>query len=187
VEIVKEFLSGALLLKYSAFEDERGLTSVPFHGTEFSRCADRYFVISQTLLSKSSRNCLRGMHYQDSSAPVAKIVSCLSGKIQDVIVDLRQASPTFGQWACVELSFDDATQIYIPAGMAHGYLTLSDTSTVFYLQEGFYNSEASCILAWNDPDVNIKWLLNENTTPDMSDRDRNQGISLADYKHNPQF
>lgn len=187
MEIVEELLPDVFLLRYNVFEDDRGSTAVPFHGIEFSRCAGREFNISQTLLSKSSRNCLRGMHYQDSSAPVAKIVSCLSGKIQDAIVDLRQTSPTFGQWVCVELSFNDALQIYIPAGMAHGYLTLSDSSTVFYLQEGLYNSEASCILAWNDPDVNIEWLLNENTPLDMSDRDRNQGISLEQYKHDPQF
>lgn len=187
MEIVKEFLPGAFLLKHDAFEDSRGSTAVPFHIEEFFRCTGRNFNISQTLLSKSNRNCLRGMHYQDNSAPVAKIVSCLSGEIQDVIVDLRQASPTFGEWVSINLRHNDVLQVYIPIGMAHGYLTLSYSSAVFYLQEGLYNAEASCILSWNDPDVNIEWLMNEHDSPNISERDQNQGISFREYEKNPQF
>jgi len=187
MEIVRELLPGAFLLRYNVFEDDRGLTSIPFHGAEFNHCTGQKFNISQTILSKSGRNCLRGMHYQDSSSPVAKIVSCLSGKIQDVIVDLRQASPAFGEWVCVELCYNDGLQVYIPAGMAHGYLTLNDWSAVFYLQEGLYNSEASCILTWNDPIVNIGWRLNEDDPLNISDRDRNCGISFEQYKRVPQF
>ncbi|MHC4196271.1 MAG: dTDP-4-dehydrorhamnose 3,5-epimerase family protein, partial [Planctomycetota bacterium] len=143
MKIVRELFPGTFVLEYNVFKDNRGLTTAPFHELNFIRCIGHGFSISQTLLSESLANCLRGMHYQNNSAPISKIVSCLSGKIQDVVIDLRQKSSTFGQWASVELCHNDAFQIYIPVGVAHGYLTLSDSSLVFYLQEGFYDPEAS--------------------------------------------
>jgi dTDP-4-dehydrorhamnose 3,5-epimerase len=151
MKVTQELLPGVFVIEYPNFEDRRGSLGIPFNATEFEGATGRPFVVSQTMHSVSKKNVLRGLHYQDATAPVAKLISCHRGKIYDVIVDLRDRSQSFGCWVAIELSGDDFRQIYAPPGTAHGYLSLTEGSEVFYYQDGEYNPGAACILRWDDP------------------------------------
>ena len=133
--------------------------------------------------SASSYGVLRGMHYQDTSAPLAKLVRCTVGKILDVAIDLRISSPTFGKWFSTELSAENKRQLYVPIGLAHGFSTLSDYAEVQYKQTGYYSPDAEAGIAWNDPDVGIEWPY---PNPVLSRKDQQQQ-SLADYRKKPAF
>ena len=133
--------------------------------------------------SRSSYGVPRGMHYQDMTAPMGKLLRCTVGRIFDVAVDLLVSSPTFGKWFSVELSADNKKQIYVPVGFAHGFATLSDVAEVQYKQTSFYTPSSEGTLAWNDPDVGIQWPL---TSPTLSKRDQN-GMSLKEYLKKPAF
>jgi dTDP-4-dehydrorhamnose 3,5-epimerase len=116
--------------------------------------------------SRSARGVLRGMHYQVGQA---KLVRCARGSILDVLVDLRRGSPTFGAWESLELSEENARQLYIPNGFAHGFCVTSDLADVVYKVSTYYDPSAEAGIAYDDPDVGIQW-------PDielqLSDRDR---------------
>ena len=112
---------------------------------------------------------LRGMHYQEYPYQQAKLVTCVSGKLWDVVVDLRKGSPTYKNWAAFELMALSGKSLYIPHGCAHGFLTLMDHSTVAYLIEGWYMPEQSRVFRWNDPEIAIDWPVDD---PILSDRDK---------------
>lgn len=118
----------------------------------------------------TTKGTVRAFHFQQSPHEQAKLVSCVSGKIWDVMVDLREGSPTQFQWDAIELTAGDGKSLYIPAGCAHGFATLEDNSTVAYLIEGDYVAEASCVLRWNDPTLNVPWPVKN---PILSEKDRN--------------
>jgi dTDP-4-dehydrorhamnose 3,5-epimerase len=108
--------------------------------------------------SRSVRGVLRGMHFQ-VGAGVAKLVRCTRGRIFDAAVDLRAGSPTYGQWAAVELDDESMRELYVPVGFAHGFCVLSDVADVVYKQTAYYDPEVERGIAWNDPDVAIEWPL----------------------------
>jgi dTDP-4-dehydrorhamnose 3,5-epimerase len=116
------------------------------------------------------KGTLRGMHFQKSPHGQAKLVSCVSGRVWDVMVDLRPDSPTFGKWHGTELAAGSGTAVYIPAGCGHGFVTLEPNSTVAYLIEGDYQPNAGRVLKWDDPTVGIEWPV---SNPTMSDKDAN--------------
>lgn len=183
MEIVGGLLPGVFLIKSQIFKDNRGSLSIPFEAKTLENCLGRPFNVNQTMCSVSRKDVIRGLHYQDDTAPVAKLVSCVKGAVYDVIIDLRQESFFYGEWICIELSQVDAYQVYVPEGCAHGYLSF-DRSEVFYYQDGLYSPEASKIMAWDDPDLAINWPVKK---PILSGRDRTQGGSWQDYKRNPIF
>ncbi len=111
---------------------------------------------------------LRGFHFQKSPYGQAKLVSCVSGKALDVIVDLRRDSSSFGNWHATELEAASGKSIYIPAGCAHGFLTLEPNTTIAYLIEGEYLPQAGRVLRWNDPKLAVAWPV---TDPILSDKD----------------
>jgi len=133
--------------------------------------------------SRSEYRVLRGLHYQDMRAPMAKLVRCTVGKILDVAVDLRVHSSTFGQWFSIELSAENKTQLLVPVGFAHGFATLSEVCEVQYKQSGFYQPETEGGIIWNDPDVGIQWPFDN---PILSKRDQNQAL-LSQYRKKPAF
>ena len=102
---------------------------------------------------------VRGLHFQHTPHGETKLVQCAKGSIYDVVVDIREESPTYLQWAGVELSDSNGMMIYVPAGFAHGYQTLSDAANVVYLVSEFYAPEAEGGLRYNDPKLAIKWPL----------------------------
>lgn len=183
MKIISELLEGVFVLKNEIYRDTRGSLSVPFNVKKFSEHIGP-FSLSQTMYTLSSKSVLRGLHYQNNSCPISKLVSCLSGAIYDVVVDLRRNSTTFGQWAGIHLDETDSLQVFVPAGVAHGFMALAESSSVFYYQSGDYSLSASRILKWNDPDLGITWPVE---TPILSDRDKDDAISWQDYKNNPSF
>jgi dTDP-4-dehydrorhamnose 3,5-epimerase len=126
--------------------------------------------------SRSARGVLRGLHYQVRQ-PQGKLVRVVRGSVFDVAVDLRQSSPTFGQWVGAELSEENQRQMWVPAGFAHGFLVTSDSADFLYKTTDYYAPEHERCLAWNDPSVGVAWPL-AGITPQLSAKDL-QGQALA--------
>lgn len=133
--------------------------------------------------SRSVLHVLRGLHFQDASAPMAKLVRCTRGKVLDVAVDLRLDQSTFGTWVAVELSEDNLKQLFIPVGFAHGVVSLSETSEVQYKCSAYYTPSAERTIRWDDPDLAIEWGVSQ---PLVSHKDQG-GMSLAAYRDKPAF
>lgn len=122
----------------------------------------------ESFYSISCKNSLRGMHYQKSPHQIAKLIYCIDGEILDVFLDIRKDSPTYGQFDSHILTQKNAKMVYLPEGIAHGFLTLSEKSTVVYLQSKEYNQEADAGILWNSFGMN--WGIDD---PIISDRDKN--------------
>ena len=175
-------LAGLMKVDIEYFSDERGFFIESWHKRDFAAAGlDLEFV--QEGHSRSGRNVLRGLHYQDMTAPMGKLLRCTVGAIYDVAVDLRMSSPTFGKWFGIELSAENKTQLYVPEGFAHGFATISDVAEVQYKQTGFYTPSSEGTISWNDPDIGVAWPISE---PTLSARDQ-QGMSLREYREKPAF
>jgi dTDP-4-dehydrorhamnose 3,5-epimerase len=137
-------------------------------------------VFAQDNQSRSSKLVLRGLHYQLPPHAQAKLVRCVQGEIFDVAVDIRRGSPTFGQWIGAHLSGDNHSQLWVPAGFAHGFLVLSDTADVLYKASGFWNKEAERSIRWDDPALAIAWPFPPGEgEPSVSEKDL-QAPTLAE-------
>ena len=175
-------LDGLVVVEIDYFQDERGFFIESWHKRDFASAGlDIEFV--QEGHSRSGQGVLRGLHYQDMTAPMGKLLRCTVGRVFDVAVDLRVSSPTFGKWFGLELSADNKKQVYVPVGFAHGFATLSEFAEVQYKQTGFYTPSSEGTLSWNDPDVGVQWPI---ARPTLSRRDQN-GMSLKDYTKKPAF
>ena len=176
-------LDGLLVVEIDFFRDERGFFMESWHKRDFAEAGLPYEFV-QDSHSRSTYSVLRGLHYQDMRAPIVKLVRCTVGRVFDVAVDLRVSSPTFGQWFGIELTAENKTQLLVPLGFAHGFLTLSDVCEIQYKQTEYYRPEAEGGVAWNDKDIAIDWPLRD--PPILSRRDQNQP-SLKQYLQNPAF
>lgn len=168
MEIKEGKLTDSLVIQPKIHGDDRGFFQELW--SDRSELAERIgtpFV--QDNLSRSSRGVLRGLHFQNPR-PQAKLVHVLDGEILDVIVDLRQSSPTFGQWETYILNGNNRAQIFIPEGFAHGFTVLSESALFSYKCTGFYYPEHERTLIWNDPWLGIDWKLDE---PLLSEKDGN--------------
>lgn len=175
MQVYATTLPDVLLVEPQVWSDHRGHFSEAFNARQFHLCTglDPQFVQDNQVLSK--KNVLRGLHYQIKQ-PQAKLVRVTQGRIFDVAVDLRKSSPRFGCWAGVELSADNAKQLWIPEGFAHGYLALDEVVQVVYKTSRYYAPSFERCIAWNDPGINVLWpLVGE---PILSAADR-LGVSLA--------
>jgi dTDP-4-dehydrorhamnose 3,5-epimerase len=175
-------LDGLVVINIDHFQDERGFFIESWHKRDFAEAGlpDQFVQDSH---SRSRYGVLRGLHYQDMRAPLAKLVRCTVGKILDVAIDLRISSPTFGRVFTVELTAENRTQLFVPVGFAHGFATLSDFCEVQYKQTGYYQPSCEAGIAWNDPDLGIDWPIKD---PILSERDQNQ-MSLKQYRETPAF
>ena len=179
----KTSLDGLFVVEIDCFRDERGFFMESWHKRDFAEAGLPYEFV-QDSHSRSTYSVLRGLHYQDMRAPIVKLVRCTVGRVFDVAVDLRVYSPTFGQWFGIELTAENKTQLLVPLGFAHGFLTLSDVCEIQYKQTEYYRPEAEGGVAWNDKDIAIDWPLRD--PPILSRRDQNQP-SLKQYLQNPAF
>ena len=164
-------LPGVFILEPRVFEDGRGFF---FESYNQQVMADAGIVeqFVQDNHSCSSRNVLRGLHYQ-VKRPQGKLVRVADGEILDVAVDLRRSSPSFGRWEAVRLSGENKRMLWIPVGLAHGFRVLSDRAHVLYKATDFYSPEHERTLAWNDPQIKIKWELDGE--PIVSAKDQRGG------------
>ena len=145
------------VIEPKVFEDNRGFFMETYNKKDFKEIGiNEEFV--QDNHSKSVKGVLRGLHFQ-KEYPQAKLVRVIRGEVYDVAVDLRKGSETYGRYYGVYLSSENKKQFFIPRGFAHGFLVLSDEAKFTYKCDDVYNHEAEGGLAWNDPDVNIKWPM----------------------------
>jgi dTDP-4-dehydrorhamnose 3,5-epimerase len=152
-------ISGARLVEPEPRRDDRGFFARLWCREEFAAhglSAD--FVQCNNSFSRD-RGTMRGLHYQAEPHGEAKLVSCVRGRVFDVIVDLRPASPSYRQWFGIELTAENRLMVYVPAGCAHGYLTLEDASEVVYPVTAPYHPASERGLRWNDPAIGIAWPM----------------------------
>ena len=160
MEIEHTNLKNCFLIYPSVFEDERGDFQEFFNEKVYNlKIGNIRFV--QDNVSVSQKGVLRGLHFQIGESSQAKLVSVLKGKAQDVVVDLRPDSSTFGNYCSVELSEKNRKQIFIPRGFAHGFLALEENTILFYKCDNFYDPNAESGVLFNDPYLKIEWCLFE--------------------------
>ena len=156
----KTDIEGVLLLEPQRYGDARGYFVESFNAERFRQVTGLEICFVQDNESRSVRGVIRGLHYQKAPYAQAKLVRVVAGKVLDVVVDLRKSSPTFGKHLTVELSAENGLQLFIPKGLAHGYAVLSEEAVFQYKCDAYYAPEAECGIAWNDPDLGIKWPIN---------------------------
>jgi len=168
-------LPDVFVLEPRVFGDERGFFLESYSAKVFARLgiADAFV---QDNHSFSMRNVLRGLHYQIQHVQ-GKLVRVAEGEILDVAVDLRRSSAGFGKWEAVRLSGQNKRMLWIPAGFAHGFRVISETAHVLYKATDYYAPEYERTIAWNDPDLKIKWEVGDE--PIVSAKDQ-RGVSLRD-------
>lgn len=149
-----------LLIEPRIFEDARGFFFESFREDIFKKETLLNVSFVQDNHSKSSQGVLRGLHYQIPPHAQGKLVRVIQGEVLDIAVDIRQSSPTCGQYIAEILSSENKKQLYIPEGFAHGFLTLSKTSEFLYKTTNFYSPESERCILWNDANLNIKWPHN---------------------------
>jgi len=167
------------LIEPTVFGDERGFFYESFNARAFAQAtgADVQFV--QDNHSKSAKHVLRGLHYQ-SQQPQGKLVRVTGGAVFDVAVDIRPQSPSYGVWVGEILSADNRRQLWIPAGLAHGFLVVSESAEFLYKTTDFYAPQHEKCIRWDDPTLNITWPLDGNQ-PQLSSKDT-QGQLFLDTR-----
>lgn len=160
-------LPGVLIVEPDVHQDSRGFFLETWHIEKY-REAGIDVAFKQDAHSSSQKGTLRGLHGQRTLAQ-GKLIRVIAGAIYDVVVDVREGSPTFGRWVSVELSAENFRQIYLPPGMAHGFCVLSDVAQVEYKCSEVYHPEDEFGIIWNDSDLGIKWPTSE---PLLSERDK---------------
>ena len=165
-------LKGAYLIELEEFSDNRGTFARQFCKNEFAALGVDFNICQCNISKNRKKNTLRGMHYQKTPFLEPKLVSCFKGRFFDVVVDLRRDSPTYLQWAGVELSESNNKMLYVPPNFAHGFQTLEDDTTVYYQLGEFFKPEYYAGLRYNDPKLAIQWK-DLGGEPIMNDRDMN--------------
>lgn len=158
MKIIETEIPDVLIIEPRVFGDERGFFFESFNEKTFQEKTGTDVRFVQDNHSCSAQHVLRGLHYQIQQAQ-GKLVRVVSGAIFDVAVDIRRDSPTFGQWVSCTLSAENKKQIWIPAGFAHGFLSLADHTEVLYKATDFYAPAHERCILWNDPDLDIAWPL----------------------------
>lgn len=169
MELIPTEIADVLIIDPKVFGDERGFFLESWNARRFAQAGlDLHFV--QDNHSRSSRGVLRGLHYQKPHMQ-GKLVRATAGAVFDVVVDMRRSSASFGKWAGVELSAANKRMLWIPPGMAHGFLCLEDGTDFQYKCTEFYEPQDEHCLLWNDPDIGIDWPLG-NMEPQLSAKDK---------------
>jgi dTDP-4-dehydrorhamnose 3,5-epimerase len=170
VRVTPTEIDGVLVIEPSVFGDERGFFLESFNQKAFDAAVGAPVAFVQDNHSRSSHGVLRGLHFQIGPHAQGKLVRVTQGSVFDVAVDIRHGSSTFGRWVGVELSEANHRQLWLPPGMAHGFLVTSERADFLYKATAYYAPEAERCIAWNDPAIGIVWppLVDE---PRLSARD----------------
>lgn len=172
-------IADVLLLEPKVFGDTRGFFFESFNQAAFEKATSVRASFVQDNHSRSARGVLRGLHYQTENAQ-GKLVRVTQGAVFDVAVDIRPASPTYGHWVGEVLSADNKRQLWIPAGLAHGFLVLSDAAEFLYKTTDYYAPAYERCIAWDDPTLAIQWPLDEQL-PLLSAKDQ-AGAAFAELR-----
>jgi dTDP-4-dehydrorhamnose 3,5-epimerase len=157
------------IIEPDIFADSRGFFMESYNQKELDRLLGRSIVFVQDNQSRSTKGVLRGLHYQAAPKEQAKLVRVVQGEVLDVVVDIRAASPSFGEWFSIILSAENRRQLWIPAGFAHGFYVLSDTADYTYKTTEYYSPAHERSIVWNDSSLAIDWQLHN--TPLVSGKD----------------
>lgn len=176
MEVIRTNISDAIIIKPKVFDDERGFFLESFQAERYKKMCGIDLDFVQDNHSRSSKNVLRGLHFQKSK-PQGKLVRVVRGSVFDVAVDIRKDSLTYGQWAGVLLSEENKKQFWLPPGLAHGFVVLSDIADYEYKCTDYYDPSDEGTLAWNDETVGIKWP--EDIMPILSAKDQ-QALKFCD-------
>lgn len=170
MKVIPSSIPEVLIIEPKVWEDERGFFYESFNRQTMEAAGIRRHWV-QDNHSKSTKGVLRGLHYQ-LIQPQAKLVRVTCGAVYDVAVDIRKGSPTFGEWAAVELSAENKRMLFIPEGFAHGFYTLTDEAEFLYKCSDYYHRQGERGIIWNDPELDIPWPL-EGAEPLISEKDLN--------------
>jgi dTDP-4-dehydrorhamnose 3,5-epimerase len=169
VTVTQLDIPGSWVFTPKQFADDRGLFFEWFQDSTFAEAAGHSFELAQANCSVSQKGVLRGIHYAEVPPGQRKYVTCLSGSALDVLVDLRQESPTFGQWRTVDLNTVDRKIVSIPNGVGHAFMALEDNTTIIYLCDKRYNPSVEKEIYPLDPEIGINWP--EGINPKLSPKD----------------
>ena len=177
MNVIRTAIEDVLILEPRVFGDARGFFLESFNQRAFDAAVGQPTVFVQDNHSRSSQGVLRGLHYQIRQ-PQGKLVRVACGRVFDVAVDIRKSSATFGQWVGVELSGDNHRLLWVPPGLAHGFVVLSESADFLYKTTDYYAPDFERCIAWDDPDLAIDWPLPAGG-PSLSAKD-GQGVRLND-------
>lgn len=180
MKAVETKIPGVFLLEPTVFGDSRGYFFESFNTAKFEQLTSYAPNFVQDNQSMSAKGVLRGLHYQLEPMAQGKLVSVVRGSVLDVAVDIRANSPTYGQWVAYELNEHNHLQMWIPQGLAHGFLTLEDHTIFQYKVTDFWSKEHERCIAWNDPTLAIDWGLAGNK-PSVSEKDKH-GMLFKDLR-----
>ena len=160
MNIIKTTIDGLVILKPTIFKDSRGYFMESYSQKKINKLLGNISFV-QDNESESYKGVLRGLHFQKPPHAQSKLVRCLNGSILDVALDLRKDSKTYGHFQTNLLSDENKNQIFIPKGFAHGFVVLSESATLSYKVDNYYNYESESGIIWNDPYLNIDWRIKE--------------------------
>jgi dTDP-4-dehydrorhamnose 3,5-epimerase len=169
MNVIETKLKNCVIVEPTVFGDERGFFLETFQADRYADDAGITFSFVQDNHSRSSKGVLRGLHFQKTK-PQGKLVRVVRGVVYDVALDIRQDSPTYGQWEAVILSEENKTQFWVPPGFAHGFVVLSDTADFEYKCTNYYDPSDEGSILWNDAELNIPWPIDN---PKLSEKDAN--------------
>ena len=158
MKVTPTAIADVLIIESKVFGDSRGFFFESFNQRDFNAATGTNLSFVQDNHSRSAKGVLRGLHYQ-LGQPQGKLVRVVRGAVFDVAVDIRPASPSFGKWVGVELSEHNHRQLWVPPGLAHGFLVLSDSAEFLYKTTDYYAPALEHCIVWNDPDLAIDWPL----------------------------
>ena len=168
MEVIQTEIPDVKIVQPKVYGDERGFFLETFEQKRYQEMLGMSLNFVQDNHSQSQKNVLRGLHFQKEN-PQGKLVRVVRGEVFDVAVDIRKDSSTYGKWVGVILSEDNKSQLWIPPGLAHGFLVLSDIADFEYKCTNYYDPNSERCLLWNDPTVNINWPI---STPILSEKDK---------------
>ena len=179
MEIIKTKIDGVLIIEPKVFGDARGYFFESFNAKEFAEKTGLNITFVQDNESCSRYGVLRGLHFQLPPFTQSKLVRVVKGKVVDVVVDIRKGSPTYGKYEMCELTEENHRQFFVPKGMAHGFVVLSDNAVFQYKCDEFYHPEAEGAIAWDDPDIAIQWPVSAKDII-LSEKDKHHPL-LKDF------
>lgn len=159
MRFVETELNDVFVIELDAFQDDRGYFARAFCTDEFQAAGLIDHFVQMNMSNCAKKGTLRGLHYQDETAPEAKLIRCINGRVCDVVVDMRPESSTYGRWVSVELSAENRRAVYVPPICAHGYLSLTDGAEVLYQTSTPYTPSSEKGVRHDDPQFSIEWPI----------------------------